>query len=840
MRILTNLPSPGADNNTWGDELNAALVELDTNAALANEVYTKTAADSKFLQTVNGKAPTAGNVDITAADVGATPTGTSYTASESDARYIQSVNGKMPSGGGVNLTGADLGLAPVATSGSYNDLTDKPAGGTGGSAAKTNGTALPAIPAPAPSVLCEGGVWQGPRPPVAASVTWIKLASTDPEPAGALPGDTVLTPPAETPSTEKLLRHDGDTGQPDETAVSAINSASPLNNKFDTVVVSSGASLVYDTAHALPLRGECFRASSGATAGSAFVQWGGDPALGVSLASWGSTILWRGYYWFDALPNAAFNIVALQAFAGGTIRARLRLRTDGKIALQGSTSTELVTTTNPVPLGQWVRIEAKFVLSSTGVGTIDVGFYVGEASTNNAGDNASATAVNNGADTIDQVRNGIAVSVTGENAFWFGGLALSDTTQPRAISSDVFDNGIRTSTSSVVVGPVLLPGASSTTTLPVNTRPTVTDSAFITAAEAATLPKTGSAFNSVAAMAADMRAGALTPNMDSVDNRVGSTALSCAIYWLATGKSDTALLSALKTYILAAPGTSLPTTQALNPMRALGSLLMAVDIIKSNGGGWDGSATLPNKGGITFDAWLSNLETTVLGTGNTRWQTILGIASDSANNWGSVARYALVAIARVRGDATLMSTAVNLVRRYLGDTSVAAAFNATSDYLSSWDNTSGLDSKVNAGIGFVDDLNPGLDGVVIDDVNRGATGYSPAASYYGAVGSGLTYPLEAAEYVWATTVVLHHLGYDVLDWSASAVLRMGDWFARAGVFEYGEATFTIYLSHRWYASRLRGGSAPYGTPKATNTTIPRALPVGDWLCDPTSEWMRKP
>lgn len=373
--------------------------------------------------------------------------------------------------------------------------------------------------------------------------------------------------------------------------------------------------------------------------------------------------------------------------------------------------------------------------------------------------------------------------------------------------------------------------------------PSTSDSAFITAAQASTLAMSGTSagYTSTKSLADQMRAGSLTPSMDSVDNRVGTTALSCAVYWLAGGKTDSTLLSALKTYILAAPGTSLPATQALNPMRAIGALLMAVDIIKSNGGSWDDNATLPNLGGITFASWLATLETRNLGTGNSRWQTIMTTATDSANNWGSVARFALVAVARLRGDATLMATAVNWFKRYLGDTTVVSSFNRTSDYIASWDNTGSATGKVNAGLGFVDAAQPGRDGVVIDDVNRGVTGYSATADYFGATGAGLTYPLEAAEYVWATTAVLHNLGYDVLNWSNQAVLRMGDWFDRAKsgtttAYAYAEGAFSIYKSYRWFGNKMRGGT-PYGTPPATSGTFPRALPMGDWIAAPTSTWM---
>jgi hypothetical protein len=63
---LSNKPTVGADNDTWGQELNDALDELDTNKAEVTSVYTKTAADARYVRTINSVAPDgSGNVNIT-------------------------------------------------------------------------------------------------------------------------------------------------------------------------------------------------------------------------------------------------------------------------------------------------------------------------------------------------------------------------------------------------------------------------------------------------------------------------------------------------------------------------------------------------------------------------------------------------------------------------------------------------------------------------------------------------------------------------------------------------------------------------------------------------------
>lgn len=71
MGDLTNLPTPGSDSGTWGDELNTALTELDTKKASAAEVYDKDTADGRFIRTVNGVGPDIdGDVAVAGGDGG--------------------------------------------------------------------------------------------------------------------------------------------------------------------------------------------------------------------------------------------------------------------------------------------------------------------------------------------------------------------------------------------------------------------------------------------------------------------------------------------------------------------------------------------------------------------------------------------------------------------------------------------------------------------------------------------------------------------------------------------------------------------------------------------------
>lgn len=92
MVDLTNLPTVGGDEGTWGDENNAALLELDNKKASVANVYDKTTADARFVRTVNGVAPVDGNVVVAGGSGGGTGT-------------VTAVGGIAPDGSGnVALT----------------------------------------------------------------------------------------------------------------------------------------------------------------------------------------------------------------------------------------------------------------------------------------------------------------------------------------------------------------------------------------------------------------------------------------------------------------------------------------------------------------------------------------------------------------------------------------------------------------------------------------------------------------------------------------------------------------------------------------------------------------
>jgi len=390
---------------------------------------------------------------------------------------------------------------------------------------------------------------------------------------------------------------------------------------------------------------------------------------------------------------------------------------------------------------------------------------------------------------------------------------------------------------------------------------------FATAQQIASLSTTSPAAQRAKAVADGVRDGhyqgggdSATVDMLDVENRVGSIALTTALWWRRTG--DDSYLDPLRKFILASPRTFDPQAQSLPQFRALGGLLAAVGIL-SAAGEWDRSATLPNYQDVTWDEFMQGGGSayqkplplrSLSGVGRVQWRTIHGAAVDSASNWGAVARFAYVMWAVCEGNNRAIDESARLLQKWLGSSgSGEADFNTTAAYRSSWNNWAsrgapdGSGQKLVAGIGKSDPAQPGLDGVVIEDVARGQHGYDAGARHYGATGLGLTYPLETADAVWATAGVLTNLGLHPDSWGegGDGLTRMAAWLDRPGpgggpsVFAAGQQAYSIYRNHPWLAQRF--SSRDVG-PKLPTESAPdgldRLTTFGDWLAAPSSTWGR--
>ena len=359
-------------------------------------------------------------------------------------------------------------------------------------------------------------------------------------------------------------------------------------------------------------------------------------------------------------------------------------------------------------------------------------------------------------------------------------------------------------------------------------------------------------------------------NIKNVNNRIGPISLLTAIWWQLTG--DATYLAPLKTFILASP-KPVDATQALNEFRAIGGMLLAVDLLKRKGQ-WDDTALLPNHNNIPWSQYVNGdggtllpLNTRVLQTTGGRWSRLMvpstgftgnaneGTADDSTSNWGSVAIWALMGWAILTGNQSVFDHCVLRVQKRLGETPATLAaltgmpdFTSSGTYIASWNNwlatASGTGVNIPAGLGKRDTA-AGLNGVVINDIDRGSTGYSATAAFFGASGSGLTYPLEHADFLWPTIALLIHMGYPAMTWGDDAINRMNDRFAVVGpadtlsLFTNGEAGSGIYKNPRFFATQL--SQRTFGTPPAVASSVqsmPRSVPFADWIApiDGSSLW----
>lgn len=169
-------------------------------------------------------------------------------------------------------------------------------------------------------------------------------------------------------------------------AVSTGNSGGTSGNAFTYV---TPAAPVFDSARAAH-GSMSIRIPAGED--PCYVQWEG--------AGWGSTAFAACAYFYFSAASGQDHILLRANSSGGTLAARVMINSARKLVLQynnGSTVTAW-TSTESVPLNQWIRIEFYVVRSAT-VGEIRAAFYPGDSVT--ATDSyASAATLNTGTAAI--------------------------------------------------------------------------------------------------------------------------------------------------------------------------------------------------------------------------------------------------------------------------------------------------------------------------------------------------------------------------------------------------------------------------------------------------------
>lgn len=124
--------------------------------------------------------------------------------------------------------------------------------------------------------------------------------------------------------------------------------------------VGSGATLAFDSTRSAH-GGLSLKCATGATATTAYAQWG------TSLGAGQSQVWWRMYLYFTALPTVTDRLWCAFADTGATSQcAGMYINTSGTFQITDELNDTVLTTTTVIPLNQWFRVEGYVIGSATG------------------------------------------------------------------------------------------------------------------------------------------------------------------------------------------------------------------------------------------------------------------------------------------------------------------------------------------------------------------------------------------------------------------------------------------------------------------------------------------
>ncbi|TDD97652.1 hypothetical protein [Actinomadura rubrisoli] len=210
--------------------------------------------------------------------------------------------------------------------------------------------------------------------------------------------------------------NNGAEGGTNTTTVSAANSGGASGNPFDSVVGTP--TITFDNTHALG--NLSYKVVAGASAQQ--MVWS-SASHGTQSETWG-----RLYLYSSGAPSAVTGIVRWLVGVGQT--ARLRYESTGVLTLSDVGNNPEFATANPIPTGQWVRLEWH-ILFQAGTGVCDLRTYNNADSTTPTESLSSATL--NAAAGCDTVQWGSFNAVTWTG--WLDGLQVNNTGFPGPITA---------------------------------------------------------------------------------------------------------------------------------------------------------------------------------------------------------------------------------------------------------------------------------------------------------------------------------------------------------------------------------------------------------------------
>lgn len=152
------------------------------------------------------------------------------------------------------------------------------------------------------------------------------------------------------------------------TTISAANTAPtsscPQETAFTTVALSSGVSATFDNSRAAHMTQSALM-NSGASAGTA--------KLTINTPYVTATQSCRLHLYFTANPGGSTTFLYV-GITAGTLCARFHVNANGTIGIDTATGNNIVTTTNSIPLNQWIRVEV-WVTGSATVGQASLSLF---------------------------------------------------------------------------------------------------------------------------------------------------------------------------------------------------------------------------------------------------------------------------------------------------------------------------------------------------------------------------------------------------------------------------------------------------------------------------------
>jgi hypothetical protein len=309
---------------------------------------------------------------------------------------------------------------------------------------------------------------------------------------------------------------------------------------------------------------------------------------------------------------------------------------------------------------------------------------------------------------------------------------------------------------------------------------------WMSAAEIAVLPTSGTAWNSLKKAADSNLSGGVLTERNDHNVRVMAAAL------VAARLNDNGYRAKVRDALRGVMAAPYGTEDGLARNRRLGTYAVAADLI--------GLATFDPATDADFRRWLATARDTHLTSGG--GGTLAGYHERRPNNYGVHAGFSRVAVALYLGDRAEVERTAQVFRGWLGDRSAYAGF-SYGDL--AWQADSSRPVGINPRGATKDGRN--IDGVLPDDQRRsgGFTWPAPKENYV----------YEALQGAVALAWVLERQGYDVWNWQDQALLRVFRWLHDVNNYPAeGDDTWQPHIINRAY-----GTSFPAPTPSRPGKNV---------------------